>query len=81
MSFRKARTRTLIQLGGLVEKSGLLEELGLKAGDDLQRNIECMEGAAILMGGLSELRRNLDGEATTGQKLLWAETGKKILGE
>jgi hypothetical protein len=36
MTLRKKRTRTLIQLGGLVQKSGLLEPLQLKIGDDLQ---------------------------------------------
>lgn len=81
MSFRKARTITLIQLGGLVVKSGLLEALELKVGDDLQRDESCLEGAAILMGGLGELRRMLESEDATGQRLIWAETGKKILGE
>ena len=79
MSFRKARTITLIQLGGLVVKSGLLEALELKVGDNLQRDESCLRGAAILMGGLGELRRMLDGEDAAGQRLLWAETGKKIL--
>jgi hypothetical protein len=56
MQFRKARTRTLIQLGGLVEKSGLLEPLNIMLGDDLQKDYEHLTSAAILTGALSELR-------------------------
>lgn len=33
---RKARTRTLIQLGGLVHKVGLSEEFRIALGEDLQ---------------------------------------------
>ena len=50
MQFRKARTRTLIQLGGLVEKSGLLEPLNITLGDDLQKDYEHLENTAILTG-------------------------------
>ena len=52
MQFRKARTRTLIQLGGLVEKSGLLEPLNITPGDDLQKDVEHLESTAILTGAL-----------------------------
>jgi len=79
MSFRKARTRTLIQLGGLVEKSELLGTLGLKVGDDLQRDATCLEGAAVLMGGLSELNIMLRSNDSHSQKILWSERGKKLL--
>ena len=81
MDIRKARTRTLIQLGGLIEKSGLLQELGLKTGDDLQRDPECHESAAVLMGGFIELHKALSEVDGQAQKLLWAERGKKGLGE
>ena len=33
---RKARTRTLIQLGGLVHKYGLTKKFGIELGEDLQ---------------------------------------------
>lgn len=80
MSFRKARTRTLIQLGGLIEKSGLLPTLGLKVGDDLQRDATCLESAAVLMGGLSELNMMLQSNDSHSQKILWAESGKGLFG-
>jgi hypothetical protein len=80
MSLRKARTRTLIQLGGLVEKSEMLETLGLEVGDDLQRDVTCLEGAAVLLGGLSELNIILQSNDSLSQKFLWSERGKKLLG-
>ncbi len=79
MDLRKARTRTLIQLGGLIEKSLLLDDLNLTPGDDLQRDPGCFDSAAILMGALCELRQYLHTENAPAQKLLWCERGKEIL--
>lgn len=79
MDFRKARTRTLIQVGGLVEKSGLLEALNLQVGDDLQRDPVCLESAAILMGALKDLLHHFYTDNSKAQKILWAEAGKKML--
>lgn len=78
--FRKARTRTLIQLGGLVEKAGLLEPLNITLGDNLQKDINHLESAAILIGAMSELRKGLSGEDAHAQKIIWRERGKKVLG-
>jgi hypothetical protein len=47
-SLRKARTRTLIQLGGLVEKAGLLETFEISLGLDLQKDPEIKEQVAAL---------------------------------
>lgn len=79
MSFRKTRTRTLIQLGGLVEKSGLLSLLELNLGDDLQRDPECFESVATLMGALGEIQDRLSREDADTQKILWCERGKITL--
>ena len=79
MDFRKARTRTMIQLGGLIEKSGLLDDLNLTPGDDLQRDPDCFDSAAILMGALCELLQNFNTEDEPAQKILWRERGKEIL--
>ena len=46
---RKARTRTLIQLGGLLVKSGLVEDLGIPLGVDLENNPEGKEKAYQLL--------------------------------
>ncbi len=55
-SLRRARTRTLIQLGGLFEKSGLMEIFDVQAGDNLQENLEKKENVFAILGGLLELK-------------------------
>jgi hypothetical protein len=79
LQFRKARTRTLIQLGGLVEKAGLLDSLNITLGDDIQKDDQQLESAAILMGALSELRSSFYGEEAPAQKMIWRERGKEML--
>lgn len=81
MQFRKARTRTLIQLGGLVEKSGLLAPLNISLGDDLQKDHEHLESTAILTGALSELRNSFYGEEAQAQRIVWLAKGKYVLGK
>lgn len=76
---RKARTRCLIQLGGLAEKADLLECIGLEIGDDLQKDPETFEGAAILMGAFLSLYDTFHSEECEAQKLLWAARGKREL--
>ncbi len=56
---RMSRTRTLIQLGGLVQKSGLMELCEITEGDDLQGNLESHDKAAVLLGILSEATESL----------------------
>jgi hypothetical protein len=79
MDFRKARTRTLIQLGGLIEKSNLLEPLNITLGDDLQKDVDCFESAAVLVGALSDINATLHSEDAHGYKILWLEKGKTML--
>lgn len=55
-SLRRARTRTLIQLGGLFEKSGLMEIFNVQAGDNLQENLEKKENVFAILGGFLELK-------------------------
>ncbi|HBN23313.1 MAG TPA: hypothetical protein DD412_08775 [Holosporales bacterium] len=55
-SLRRARTRTLIQLRGLFEKSGLMETFDVQAGDNLQENLEKKENIFAILGGLIELK-------------------------
>jgi hypothetical protein len=50
---RSARTRTLIQLGGLLVKSGLVEKLGIELGTDLQQNSTHKNKAYALLGLLT----------------------------
>lgn len=77
MNLRKAETRTKIQLGGLIVKSGLLEPLGIHPGDDLQKNEQNFDAVATLMGAFLDLADPLHHDAA--QKMLWKERGKKAL--
>ena len=60
-SLRQQRTRTLIQLGGLIQKSGLMEVLNISPGDDLQ-DYENLNKASQVLGFLIENldRQNID---------------------
>jgi hypothetical protein len=77
MSLRKSRTRTLIQLGGIVTKAGLLEPLELDLGDDLQKDEQNFDAVATLMGAFLDLSDPLYHDEA--QKMLWRERGKKAL--
>lgn len=54
-SERKARTRTLIQLGGLVHKCGLTERFGIALGEDLQLEVNSRDKAKRLEEWLEKL--------------------------
>jgi len=47
---RSARVRTLLQLGGLIVKSGIAQKLGIKIGADLQKEKEQKEKTYVLLG-------------------------------
>lgn len=57
-SKRKARTRTLIQLGGLLNMVGLPQLCGITEGDDLQLDLENQDKAATLLGMLAHLNES-----------------------
>jgi len=76
---RKARTRTLIQLGGLIEKAGLLDFVELETGQDLQKDPATFEDAATLMGALLSLKESFQDEEADAQKILWEARGKQEL--
>lgn len=72
---RKARTRTLIQLGGLVQKSGLTEHFNITMGDDLQGDIEGLDKAELMLGFLIEAlqngaSKNVENYRSTGKAFL-----------
>jgi hypothetical protein len=58
-SLRKARTRTLIQMGGLLNMLNLPNICGIDEGDDLQLNFEASDKAAVLLGMLAHLEDSL----------------------
>lgn len=75
---RRARTRTLIQLGGLVEKSGLMEVLGIEIGQDLQKDPNLFSKVAILSAVLNENTQVLSN--SSDQDLAkWIALGRDML--
>ena len=56
---RKARTRTLIQLGGLLNISNLLELAEIHLGEDLESEKQNQDKAATLLGLFQHLTESL----------------------
>lgn len=56
---RKARTRTLIQLGGLVDKSQLTHFLKISLGTDLEKDEPSREKACVILGILLDAHEKL----------------------
>ena len=81
-SERRARTRSLIQLGGLVNVSGLSDFFDITLGDDLQGELVGNHKAARLLGALLELNSLLNNKSGVDKKIKqWQEVGFKILVE
>jgi len=73
---RKFRTRTLIQIGGLVQKSGLMATFNIQVGEDLQ-DYESLCKAARLLGFLSDSfdKQKFNDTAISD----WEHIGKRLL--
>ncbi len=56
-SQRRARTRSLIQLGGMLELAGTLDVFEIPLGVDLQKDISVKNNIAALFKGLVELNK------------------------
>jgi hypothetical protein len=74
-STRKARTRTLIQLGGLLDKAGITAKFNIILGEDLQSNVMQMDKASIVFGFLMEALNTIDD--TTQTRIKWKNIGTK----
>ncbi len=81
LDFRRARTRTLIQLGGLVEKAGLTDLFNLELGQDLQTEDENFDDVAALLGAFIDMKNSCDINNFSQQKLLWADAGKSCMAQ
>jgi Conjugal transfer protein TraD len=68
MNYRKAHTRTKIQLGGLVVKAGLLDPLKLHLGEDLQKDEQNFDAVATLMGAFLDLADPLQNDTAQKRK-------------
>jgi hypothetical protein len=73
-SQRKAETRTKIQLGGLIFKSGLADLLGIEPGEDMQFEVASLEKAAIVLGILIDATIHMN-----EKKYEWEFIGRKNL--
>lgn len=74
---RKARTRTLIQLGSLVSLSGLTSILHIQEGEDLQFDMEAKDKAAMLLGAISEIMESDSPSLSRQEK--WKDKGIRLL--
>ena len=75
--FRRARTRSLVQLGGLMDKSGLLKTFEIPLGLDLQKDPETKEPVAALYKGLLVLNEIANSEEV--YLPLWSQQGLEAL--
>lgn len=75
---RRARTRTLIQLGGLVEKSGLMEVLEIEMGQDLQKDPNLFSKVAIL-GAIFNENMKILSSASDQEIAKWIKAGRDVL--
>ena len=73
VSQRRARTRSLIQLGGLMELAGTLDVFRIPLGVDLQKDVSVKNNIAALFKGLLEL--NKIATSPDGDLNLWALQG------
>ncbi len=71
---RKAETRTKIQLGGLLIKSGVANKFQIHMGSDLQLDPDEQEKATLLLGALIEMNQNLP--PYLSRKEEWAILGR-----
>lgn len=76
LTARKLRTKCLIQIGGLVSKSRLLDRLNIPIGTDLQDH-ENLAKASQLMGFL--LEHSEDKEFTESQLTQWQRRGERAI--
>ena len=74
---RKARTRTLIQLGSLVSLSGLTSLLHIQEGEDLQYDMDAKDKAAMLLGAIAEIMESDSPSSMIQQR--WLDKGIRIL--
>ncbi len=74
---RRARTRSLIALGGLINKSGLLETFQIELGRDMQKDPEMKEPVAALYKGFLVLKEIAESDEISLQ--LWAMQGLEEL--
>lgn len=76
-NFRKMRTRTLIQMGGLLELTPLPAICNINIGDDLQ--IDKPDNAAILLGILTDFANQIPDSISSENLQKFGNIGKSLL--
>ena len=76
---RKARTRTLIQLGGLLNITNLLELADIHLGEDLESEQENQDKAATLLGLLQHLTESLPPALSPTEQNDFKQKGIRIM--
>ena len=76
---RRARTRTLIQLGGLVTLSGLAQVCEIEEGENLQGEPDAQKKAAVLLGVLVDASEKLLGHDSPAELEKFARFGVTLL--
>lgn len=76
---RRARTRTIIQAGSLLQMLGFFSFCGIEEGLDLQLDLESRDKAAILLGILSDAFERLPVNPDSEQFEHWKKIGVRIM--
>tara|TARA_B100000446_G_scaffold162424_1_gene162766 strand:+ start:146 stop:502 length:357 start_codon:yes stop_codon:yes gene_type:complete len=76
---RKARTRTLIQLGGLLNITNLLELADIHLGEDLESEQGNQDKAATLLGLLQHLTESLPPVLSPNQQNDFKQKGIRMM--
>lgn len=76
---RKARTRTLIQVGALIKMIGLFEYSDITEGMDLQTDMGHRDKAATLLGILIDVYDNLPAKPSLQQLEGWKDAGAQLM--
>ena len=73
------RTRTLIQVGGMIHMLDFLDLFDLKVGDDLQLDHTKINDAIMMLGYFSDVRNQTPKSFNDEQKKQFLLKGKAIL--
>lgn len=76
---RKARTRTLIQLGGLINMLELLDHVDITLEENLEEDQKHKDKAATLLGMLLHLQESLPQELSVKQREAFLHKGITFL--
>lgn len=77
----KSRTRTLIQVGSLINITGLLEHFNIEMGDNLSATLSDKDKVAAFLGFLMDIKHKVLPTLTDTQVETWKHMGVQLLEE